>query len=118
MIFPLKRRCCLLILLEQPGLDLAPPEAEREPDEDPEQDERPRDDENVEERDRLPGEHVLDVVDAAAADGRRLDLLGRQGEVDRGGASLGVRAAQALAEAGQLLPGRVEARLEDDAVLV
>ena len=52
-----------LVLLEQPGFDLPAPQAQGEPDQDPEQDERAGDDEDVEERDRLPREHVLDVVE-------------------------------------------------------
>ncbi len=54
-----------LVLLEQPRLDLAPPEPQGEPDEDAEHDERAGDDERVEDGDRLPGEHVLDPVQAA-----------------------------------------------------
>ena len=72
----------------------------------------------VEERDRLPGEHVLDVVEAAAADRRRLDLLGREGDVDGRGGGFGARAPQRLAEAGQLQSGRVQPGLEHGAVLV
>ena len=43
------------------------PEAQREPDQEAEDDERAGDDEEVEERDCLPREHVLDVVERAVS---------------------------------------------------
>ena len=78
----------------------------------------PGDDEDVEEPDRLPGEHVLDVVERAAAHGAGLDLLGRQGEVDRRRLRLGARAGEPFAQALQLGAGVREPRLQHGAVRV
>ena len=72
----------------------------------------------VEEPDRLPREHVLDVVERAAADGTGLDLLGRQGEVDRRRLRLGARAGEPFAQALQLGAGVREPRLQHGAVRV
>ena len=80
---PLDCSSSSLVLLEQAGRDLLAPEAEREPDQQSEDDEGAGDDGEIEKPDRLPRENVLDVVERAAANGTGLDLLGRQGEVDR-----------------------------------